>query len=316
MNILKQVYTLIVLTVVLAGCIGFGQREVVVDANNGLTVNEFSSDFGLIYDDEPTALYLEVENVGGTTATNVKAQVYGVSGWTITPSANTQTIGSLEKPDIATNVAGEFSALQWTVDPPALPEGLKQVFKVSSRVRYDYYTNSISNIDVISRAQYDLLRRTGELEQVPIETANTNGPIKISIDVLAPIKLDAGSGDTEKNLLIYVRNVGDGIPFGGSTGTISDWPAADNIGEISLTISTPASGVTLTDCIGGTGSSNSITNTILLRNGYESYKGVCTLVIPNTFADGVPSETIPLNMEATYGYYIDTPIDVTVMSSI
>ena len=322
MNILKQAFTLIALAVVLAGCVGIGQREVTVDANNGLTINEFSADFGLIYDNEPTAVYLEIENVGGTTATAVAAQIYGVSGWTIAPAANTQTIGSLEKPDIATNVPGEFTALQWTIDPPALPEGLQQVFKVSSRVRYDYYTNSVSNIDVISRAQYNLLRRTGEMEQVPIETSNTNGPVKISIDVLAPIKLDeVGSptvGTTEKNLLIYVRNVGDGIPFGGGASPIPTWPAEGNIGDISLKISTTATGVDLIDCIGHVGTvtgTTGVTETILLRNGYESYKGVCTVSMPNDFAEGVPSETLTLKMEATYGYYIDTPIDVTVMSS-
>ena len=182
---------LIILAVVsiifVSGCIG--GREVTVDANNGLKVNEFSSDFGLIYDDEDTTLYLEVENVGGTTATNVMAQVYGISGWDKPlPADKIKTIGSLEKPDVATNVPGEFSALQWIIDPPALPEGLRQVFKVSSRVRYDYYTNSISNIDVISRAQYNLLRRTGEMEQVPIESSNTYGPIKMTVDMLAPIK--------------------------------------------------------------------------------------------------------------------------------
>ena len=144
---MKKALVLIALIVLIAGCAGFGQREVTVDANNGLKVNEFSSDFGLIYDNEPTAVYLEIENVGGTTATNVRAQLYGVNGWDSVLPSREQSIGSLEKPDIATNVAGEFSALQWTIDPPALPEGLKQVFKVSSRTRYDYYTNSISNIE-------------------------------------------------------------------------------------------------------------------------------------------------------------------------
>ena len=120
--------------------------------------------------------------------------------------------------------------------------------------------------------------------------------------------------------MIYVRNVGDGIPFGGTeTGNPDTWPEEGNIGDIRLKLSTPAPGVELRDCIGKTGTvtgSTGVTNVITLRSGYESYKGVCTLIIPNDFAEGVPKETLILNMEAVYGYYIDTPVDVTVMSTL
>ena len=319
---MKKAIVLIALIVLIAGCIT--ERSVRTDANNGLQVNEFSADLDTMYDNEDVTIYLEVENVGGTTANDAKARLYGIDSWNISGS-NVRDIGDLEKPDIVTGVPGEFDSVMWTITPPNLPEGLQQPFKVSSRVRYEYYSNSVTNIDVISRAQYDLLRKTGELEQVPVTSTNTNGPIKIDVEVMEPIKLDApaeGSiNKTEKNVLIYVRNVGDGIPFGGDVSNVPDWPDDTTIGKLELEVKTPGApdSVELKECFGREDSTKGNTGLtdveITLRSGYESYKGVCTLVIPDDFADAVPTETITLTIESTYGYYIDTPLDVTVISS-
>ena len=75
-----KIYILLLVAsmVFVSGCIGGGVKT---DSNNGLTVNSFSVEPVIAEASDNVRFFLDVENVGGTTATCVKSELFGVDGW-------------------------------------------------------------------------------------------------------------------------------------------------------------------------------------------------------------------------------------------
>ena len=69
---------LIALLILTSGCIG--GREVKIDANNGLLITEFTADPLTVEYSDPVLFFVDVENVGGTTASNINIILYGIKG--------------------------------------------------------------------------------------------------------------------------------------------------------------------------------------------------------------------------------------------
>jgi hypothetical protein len=69
---------LLILPIFFIGCIG---SDVRMDANNGIIVNEFSADPLQAQSDDVVSLFLDIENVGGTTANCVTSEIFGVDSW-------------------------------------------------------------------------------------------------------------------------------------------------------------------------------------------------------------------------------------------
>ncbi len=65
------------LLVLITACTG----SVRVDDNNGLVINKFSADPATAEIDDRVSFFLDVENVGGTTAQCVVEEIYGVDSW-------------------------------------------------------------------------------------------------------------------------------------------------------------------------------------------------------------------------------------------
>lgn len=67
--------------VIVSACVG---RTVSVDANNGLKINEFSSDRTVAEPTDLVSFFADIENVGGVTASCVRAQLLNVDSWKTT----------------------------------------------------------------------------------------------------------------------------------------------------------------------------------------------------------------------------------------
>ncbi|MEM7819445.1 MAG: hypothetical protein QXD48_01305 [Candidatus Aenigmatarchaeota archaeon] len=77
---MNKIYILLIVVLIfVSGCIGGGQVK--VDANNGLTINEFSADPIIAEPDDFVRFFLDIENVGGTTARCITAELFGVESW-------------------------------------------------------------------------------------------------------------------------------------------------------------------------------------------------------------------------------------------
>src|SRR3989344_677978 len=72
------VVLLIASVILISGCVN--QRAVNVGENRGVTINSFTASPLQAYTGERVLFDLEIENIGGTTAKNVQADVFGVEG--------------------------------------------------------------------------------------------------------------------------------------------------------------------------------------------------------------------------------------------
>ncbi|MCX6815566.1 MAG: hypothetical protein NT120_01810 [Candidatus Aenigmarchaeota archaeon] len=73
----KGFILLLAALVFVSGCVS----NTKVDPNNGLSVNEFSADPGTVEGGEAARFFVDVENVGGTTASCVTTELFGVDSW-------------------------------------------------------------------------------------------------------------------------------------------------------------------------------------------------------------------------------------------
>src|SRR3989338_5679884 len=315
---MKNLSVIVVLGFVLlvAGCAGTS-RPVTVSASDGLQIKEFSADRADIFSSETVVLDLEVENVGGTKAENVVAKLFGgISGWGGDATAE-KTMGrgsgnALSAPTADQNIPGDFNRKTWTVKAPDLAQGLIQTYDLGMRVRYDYSTTSITQIDVISYDQFDLLRRQGSFTQGLTVTQNSNGPIKISLEGRAPMRPDSPGGSVEESLILTITNVGTGVTFR-DTGTANDFPTQVSLGRVTFAIETSKGNDALKCDIGDGALVN--TGTVTLRRGVEEVRIPCILRIDaGKVSAGVPKETMTATITAGYSYAIDGMAQVKVTS--
>lgn len=68
---------LVALIVVISGCVASSNKN----PNDAIVINEFSADPGVAEADDIVSVFLDIENVGGTTARCVTAELYGDESW-------------------------------------------------------------------------------------------------------------------------------------------------------------------------------------------------------------------------------------------
>src|SRR3989338_2816481 len=68
---------LVALIVVISGCVTSSNKN----PNDAIVINEFSADPPLAEPDDVVNVFLDIENVGGTTARCVTADLYGDESW-------------------------------------------------------------------------------------------------------------------------------------------------------------------------------------------------------------------------------------------
>ncbi len=74
---MKKVYLLLATLIIASGCVGTSVKN----PNDAIVINEFSADPGTVEPGDLVYFFLDIENVGGTTARCVTADIYGVESW-------------------------------------------------------------------------------------------------------------------------------------------------------------------------------------------------------------------------------------------
>ncbi|MBI5347476.1 MAG: hypothetical protein HZB66_02605 [Candidatus Aenigmarchaeota archaeon] len=293
---------LVLSLIVISGCV---QREVRTDENNGLVINAFEADLYRVEEGEQFTLFLEVENVGGTTAENVKSNLYGAS-WA---SPGEKTVSKLSPPDIVSSppIPGDFYQVEWMLDAPDLEEGVEQDFRLVTRINYDYNSNPVSNIPALSKEEYRRKTMKGEVVDEGISTSNTPGPIKVYVTGSSPIIVRSDLVEGEDNqyvMRIAFTNVGYGIPI------------TDNVdGKIKGHVKIMGIGATMENCLGVDVNGNEADFDVVLRSGQDVTKG-CTINIDKDEWGMLPKETVTLEFSLSYQYYIDKDITITAIGRI
>jgi|GEM_PF-5094351 len=299
-------FLLVAVLLVASACIQPG-RPVKVSATDGLVINEFSSDLSRYDRRESPNLYLEIENVGGTTARNVTLYVLGAT-WDNTPCPpNNPCPVSIESemspPDISVvpPVPGDLVSRSWSLDPyTTLPEGVEVPITIIARVVYNYSSNGVVTIPVLTKEEYKLRMERGmPVPEAPNVTSSA-GPIHIDLDPRGlPVILSLVP--TEVSLRIYLRNVGSGAPIAGK-----------DIGNITVTLSVKGLGATFTTCGGTSVNNNSVTLDVVLRRG-ESVTIPCNVKLARFPEAGHDYFSILFN--TSYTYFIEKPLTFTVVGA-
>lgn len=297
---MKKTALILFALVIASGCIqGTGGDEAQIDANNGIVINEFSADPSVVVAGEDlSSIYLEVENMGGTTATGVTVSIEG-SGFT---GVGEKTIGTMSPPDLETDTPGDFAARQWELNPVNVGEGIKHTYTISGRVTYGYTTTAAATVPLYSHDEFRRLQKLGQEIKDKVTLTNTAAPIKVGVSGAVP--LIARDSEDEGTYRFEFINVGDGMPAtAGEDGLIE--------GTISVT-----GPVEFSSCLGQSGQTITLGDEtapmeeqVKIRQG-ETAKRACTVAMTE---DPAPKEDITFTFELDYDYYVTEEVGVTVI---
>jgi hypothetical protein len=169
--------------VFIAGCTIPGISS---SGGTGLTINSFTLSDTTVEPNTPILLSLIVQNTGGAKATNIHADLGGLTqDWSIGGSRSLG-IPDLNPPDATRGITeGEKDEEDWTLSAPGLTSQFN--YPISVQVSYDYTTTSNNLIRATSIDYY----KTNKPQTGVVETATTAGPL--SVTVTAPNAVFAGS---------------------------------------------------------------------------------------------------------------------------
>jgi len=312
---MKKYLFLVLAAIAIIAISGCTQRSTTIDANNGLKINEFSADPLEAESNDLVSFLLEVENVGGTTAKDVVANLYGVQNQWIDTNNNvvdstlTKEIGTLKPPDITRNIPGDFKMVQWTLRAPRMPEGTNQILPITARITYIYNTTGSIVIKAFSDQQQKIEQNLKKWPPAnPFVVTNTNAPIKIDVPTRyqIPIIVDTTKPDDQtEQLRIEFVNKGNG------------WPVTENVpGRMYGTIRLfgPAE---FSDCLGVT-SGNEIgideNNVDLVKlKSTGNVPVACEIKINKDQWGNNPEGIITMTFEMYYLYYLEQTAPVRVI---
>jgi len=252
--------------------------------------------------------YVEVQNVGGTTAKNVMAYLLGAS-W-LGNQVISYDLQTMQPYDTRTGAPGETKIAIWNIPQVAqLPEGVFQDYKLTARVDYDYSTTAVANIPVVNEDEYMRMKQRGE-QMDPVSVSNTNAPIVVEVNG-QPLFVRKSPPDPQEKFFfrLFFVNTGSGVPFSTQGGVPTN-------GLIGGTIKVEGRGVNFDDCAGVTGGDIvdlfTTSTPVIVRKG-ESALVPCSIAINPSEWSSTPKGTISLIFDLKYRYFIDYDSNVRVL---
>src|SRR3989338_858841 len=317
------ILALLAVVVLASGCVN--QRAVTTSENRGVTINSFSGSPIQTFTGEQVLFDLEIENIGGTTAKNVQADLFGVEGQWMDSLCNTidSTLtkwGSivLRPPLTARNIPGEFRITQWELTTPNIPQGITANLPIEARVTYDYNTSGHLGVKLVSQDEYRRKQLLGEQVVNAFEITNSNGPLKLSIPerYQTPIIVDTESSAQFETypFRIQIDNVGDGFPI-----TPEDDGRIRGIGgRLQGTIDVFGPGVEFEDCLGiRSGTHIDLDDADILvrlrQIGRGSLPIACNIKIDKNIWQGRAEDTLQFIFNIRYRYYVAETANVQVV---
>jgi len=226
---------LLVAIALTAGCIG--QSPTAAAGGNGLVITNLYIDppADQLQSGEMMTITADIENLGSAKARHVVAELIGAS-W-ITSAISQQYLQgnivlanfyelkddvdgapgtTLDPPDPRFGLPGQLKTIQFRLPAPLLPEGQKANFDLKIRVKYDYETSALAQVEGYSRDRYNSLYSQGKLAppataSIPVQVSQ-NVPITISL--IGPDKFIAGPGIYDEYTYQFTfKNVGDNLPI-------------------------------------------------------------------------------------------------------
>lgn len=313
---------LLTLVVLVSGCI---QAETFLAQiggtssieGKGLSITEFSSMPSQQYSGRNVRLSLTLENTGGNSTGNVLACLSGENFigstslgkykegyWETTEYICKKTRG-LIAPDVSQDIPGGLTTVKWTVTAPAIPEGMTITDMFTARTFFDYSTKASLSITAVSESERISIEQKGETIQT-YKVDKTLGPIDINLEV-NPQPIILFDSEAYANIKITLKNIGKGTVFDSKEFSFSDSrkiPVIEEneLNKVYLNINSPKE-VSI-DCFED------------LTKAVEMFKDTLIMSCDVTVKDSTltTKKSYPIFISATYGYYIDVPLRVGVVS--
>lgn len=297
-----------------------GGQQVTVVPTEGVIIKSFEAVPSNVLTGDSVIFQLEVENVGGTTAENVVAELFGVEGqWRdssgdVLDDTQADDLGRLRPAIEQRNIPGDFRLAQWQLITPVIPQGLSPDLSVRARVTYDYNTSGLLQITAVSEDEFQRQRILGTVPPAPV-IINSFGPLQLDIPTASQfqyIVVDTTSGRDKFDYAfrIVFRNVGGGFPV-----TDEGGPFIGAGGRLSGTISLLGPGVEFSDCLGVTsGNEINLDNADILPRVRENNQAdiACTISFDISEWGSRPTDTVTFVFNIFYTYYAENSVSVKI----
>ncbi|GEM_PF-2189095 len=222
--------------VFIAGCIG--QSAEPIGTINGLVVKNLFVDppQDQIQSGEFITVTADIENVGGSSARNVVAELVGASWLNLNDPAVQNSVLSgqirlrnfefdedgdglsgttITGPEPRFGLPGQLKTVSFRLPAPLLSEGQKANFDLKVRISYDYETSAIASVKGYSRERYNTLFQQGKI--TPPTTAalptQVSPNVPITISITGPDKLIIGPFPYDEYTYQFsFNNIGTSVP--------------------------------------------------------------------------------------------------------
>ncbi|MCX6820359.1 MAG: hypothetical protein NT016_00145 [Candidatus Aenigmarchaeota archaeon] len=303
---------LLVGVVALSGCIG---QSTTVTGGKGLAISSFGPDFNDIRSGEPVYLSAMVTNVGEYDATGISAQLFGINiggdEWSLASGAQTQTFSTLRRSDSTMNLPGESQEFVWNLNSPA-EMLVDNTYTANVRLYYKYGTQTTALLKFIT---YDYLKSlpTSDVSNVQStagvsHTSSSAAPIAVSLNVGSRPLVVYKDGD-QFMVEIILNNADIGNPFAvGATYPPAGALQQADLYKVNVAVTSDLD-LNCANSLGGGATSGVVT---LTKGATKAIFCTATIASKNNLGN---MRDYAVTVTTTYGYYVDSSTDISVMRS-
>ncbi|MFH1786758.1 MAG: hypothetical protein ABH829_03870 [archaeon] len=152
---------------------------------------------------ETFEVFLELQNVGDSLASNIHAEVLNFEDFIGTTTAE---LGSLDPPSDVSE--GEVQDYSFIFTIPKRELGLRDVVTLTGRIQYDYTSFGRVDVPVVPKAEWDAKKDLG-LTNYPLEMSSSEGPLLVTIQSTKNPVIVSDRFDTF-TISVDIENIGNG----------------------------------------------------------------------------------------------------------
>jgi len=305
----KTALALIATTVIIAGCTDGGGEE--STSTSGVQIGNFSATPAQTFSGQSARITLTATNQGGVDASNAVAKLYQApigssdSQWTLGSDPQLYDIGSIRAADPENEVPAQQRRVNWALTAPEI--GSQPVdYNFQTRLYYDYTGEATTQIELVQEDEF----LQGDYSPSRPTTTNTGGPIQLEVNTRSPVRyFDSGDSNIDSDLCVTVRNQGEGTPF---TGSVDDYTSDEDIDLGGDSSPRDKVDISVSDSAGvdfGDEGETTVNSTVQLTGSRGNHCFEMTLPDAEGFSI---TQTVPITIEAHYGYYTDASTTATV----
>lgn len=322
---MKNKVLLILLLAVVATSACIGGRQATQLPTQGLAINSFSISDSQVQSGEIVLIDMEVENVGGTTASNVQADLFEVEGqWRDTfgnliENTMTRNIGTLKPPLPVRDIPGDFKLVSWQMQTPEIPQGITRDITIEGRVTYDYNTSGHMIIEAVSEDEFRRRQILGQESGMPADIVNSEGPIHMEIPerYRSPVVVFSSNDEDDfekRSFRFEFVNVGNGFPITPE----SDGSIIGAGGKLTGTIDLLGPGVEFEACLGQEGGTHidlEDSEIVVRLRDNQRAPIACDVRIDKDIWGNRPTDTIQFVFNIFYRYYVPAKATISVFGT-